>query len=397
MWRLKMHDPLEKLRADVAVQEETQEILPTNNRRLDVRAYLSKYGVEMTGEKKHGSSILYTLKNCLFDSSHNDGESAIGQRDDGMLFYHCFHNSCKKKKWEDAKRVISGSDPLFEKQVQKVKPSSSSLADAHISNLLKTLKKEIIEIHEGNIGIDPGFDFLRESIHALMPTHLHIVGGYTSSGKTQFIIELLMRIYEKQNPEVLLFSTEMSASQYLMRLIAWETEIPTLVQQHYTLTEEKYMLVQDARRSLAKKNLYIYDDVYDFERIEKIAETQKKEKGLDIIFLDYIQNLMGGGSIYERMSILSPKLQLLAKKLKVCFVALSQVSNESMRGDNGIIGFKGAGEIAATADLALWLTRISDREVEAKIRKNRHGKTGSRILQINHNWTRVSEDKTTPF
>lgn len=84
--------------------------------RLDVPSYLARYRMEINKLKQHGSSTLYVLKQCLFNPDHQGGESAIGQTTDGKLFYQCFHNSCRDKTWHDARIVISGDDPLFERQ-----------------------------------------------------------------------------------------------------------------------------------------------------------------------------------------------------------------------------------------------------------------------------------------
>lgn len=83
-----------------------------NSQRLDVEAYLGKYGIERTRTKDHKGSTLYLLKHCIFDPSHED-ESAIGQTPEGKLFYQCFHNSCQNRTWKEARQAISGDEPLF--------------------------------------------------------------------------------------------------------------------------------------------------------------------------------------------------------------------------------------------------------------------------------------------
>jgi len=79
---------------------------------LNVRDYLARYGVECAGEKSHGSSTLFLLEHCIFDSTHTNNEAAIGQCSDGKLFYQCFHNSCNSMTWGDARQIISGSDRI---------------------------------------------------------------------------------------------------------------------------------------------------------------------------------------------------------------------------------------------------------------------------------------------
>jgi hypothetical protein len=85
-----------------------------SKKKFDLPAYLEKYAVDIREVKTHGESLLHVLQVCLFDSSHNGGEAAIGQTAEGKLFYQCFHDSCKARTWADAKKEISGEDSLYE-------------------------------------------------------------------------------------------------------------------------------------------------------------------------------------------------------------------------------------------------------------------------------------------
>lgn len=80
--------------------------------RVDVPAYLSHNGIQVKNIKTNGTSTLYILETCIFDSNHSGGESAIGQAIDGKLFYQCFHDSCKGRTWKEARQIISGNDSL---------------------------------------------------------------------------------------------------------------------------------------------------------------------------------------------------------------------------------------------------------------------------------------------
>ena len=88
--------------------------------KLDVDAYLAHYGVEVTAVKemtnpKLGDYKLWVLDQCLFDPDHSGNESAIGQQESGVVFYQCFHNTCKtdeNRRWKQARKLISGDDSL---------------------------------------------------------------------------------------------------------------------------------------------------------------------------------------------------------------------------------------------------------------------------------------------
>jgi len=77
-----------------------------NNAPFDLEKFLGDNGVNVVKVKRHGSSTLYCLEHCVFDSSHMNNEAAFGQMDSGKLFYQCFHDSCKDKTWHDAKQVL---------------------------------------------------------------------------------------------------------------------------------------------------------------------------------------------------------------------------------------------------------------------------------------------------
>jgi len=78
---------------------------------LDIEAYCQAYGIETCGTRGNGSSTLYLLKTCPFNSNHTNGEAALGQDTTGKLFFTCFHDSCRHT-WKEAREIISGTDDL---------------------------------------------------------------------------------------------------------------------------------------------------------------------------------------------------------------------------------------------------------------------------------------------
>ena len=131
----------------------------SNAQKLDVPAYLAKYGWEVTKVVQKGSSTLYCLKHCPFDSSHVN-EAAIGQTAEGKLFVQCFHDSCKNRTWHEARKIISGNDPLIEKKnhftlIKENNPKPEKHPWSYVTHdeiyLKKPESKPIIEglLHEG--------------------------------------------------------------------------------------------------------------------------------------------------------------------------------------------------------------------------------------------------------
>jgi len=264
----------------------------------------------------------------------------------------------------------------------------------HISGTLSELKKKI---QAGDSGIDPPYELLRKTVRKIYPTHLWIVGAYTSVGKSFFAVDLTIRLLHKYKPpSIAIFSTEMSENEYALRLLAHKTTFPVWAIRENKITfPAQIQVFEEAEKFLFTKKLFIFDSLYQYAEIEKACRTIKKKYGLDIVFIDFIQNLQGKGSIYERMSYLSPVLQKLAKELEITIIALSQISNEAVRENTGIIGYKGAGEIAAACDLGLWMERVekqSNERIRIVVKKNRHGVLGEGTFKFTDSWTQMTEE-----
>ena len=124
------------------------------------------------------------------------------------------------------------------------------------------------------------------------------------------------------------------------------------------------------------------------------AKKHKLQDDISLIAIDYVQNIHGSGDLYQDMRAVSMDLDKLKKDLSVTVIALSQVTNESAKMNSEVIGLKGAGELAAAADIVLWLKRVKgegkERFLDCEIRKNRpFGVTGIIPLTFSKKWTRL--------
>lgn len=279
--------------------------------------------------------------------------------------------------------------------VPKKEQPSLGINEATIEQVAFRLSDRInLNKQEEKIGERTGFKFLDETIYGFLKTHFWIVGGYTSHGKTALMVQLIINALQyNSNIKTAIFSTEMSAESILLRLMANRTAIPSLAIFRGKFNPETDKMIEGAFEYFYKKNIWIYDDVYTFKGIEDRCKAIRTISQLDVVFVDFLQNMQGEGSIYDRMSVIPVQLQKMAKELNTCVVAMSQVSNEAARSDSKVIGYKGAGEIAAACDLGLWLERDRDDKelLLCSIRKNRHGPTGKKSLRFTDNFTKIFE------
>ena len=292
--------------------------------------------------------------------------------------------------------AIQASQPGVDPAQISTRLSIETSHAAEVNQVSSTIKQLNKNIENGYPGLWPCYDLLTRTIRKVSPGHLWVVGAYTSIGKSAWLVDFICRLYRHgiENPGIAVFSTEMACEQYLLRMLSNHTKIPTWVITENSCNPDQTENLIKAQIFFSQRNLYLYDRLYKIEDIERTARMLKPH-GLDIIAIDYIQNLWGEGSIYDRMSRLAPILQYLSKDLGITIIALSQVSNQFQRekGSSGVFGFKGAGEIAASADLGIELEKdpnIKERVV-FKVVKNRHGRIGEGVLEYAYGYVKFHE------
>ena len=289
-----------------------------------------------------------------------------------------------------AKDVLVG----LEKDIISISETIREKASPNISDILVELYAHWDKQQTGgktHVKVD---SFFTDSIPGLYPGHLWVIGGYTSSGKSTLLAQILRTALDDQ-ARTLIFSTEDSRKDKAIKLISNISDVSQkrLITGDY---EDYQTLVNMGVDTIHKMPLMIYDDVYSIDEMRIKSKKHKMQGGLDVIAIDFIQNIQGEGSLYETMSKAIVDIQKLAKELEITILVLSQVNNESMRGDSELIGLKGAGELAAAADVVLWLKRSKkvgeERYLDCEIRKNRpFGKTGIVPLTYSEHWTRIEK------
>lgn len=248
----------------------------------------------------------------------------------------------------------------------------------------------------GLIGLPSGFQELDRMTGGLEPGWLIVAGGRTSVGKSLLAVGTVSRCILDGRRAVII-STEMDAKTYRARLAAWDTNVSLPRQKMQDdLTDGERFALERAYRDQDAAGLMIRNDLRNFDDICRFARREAMRGDLALLVVDYVQNIRvrGVASIYERMSIVGEGLLELAQQVRAPLLALSQLSNSTAREGAEHIEFKGAGEIAASADLGLFLldddkTDKTSRKIE--VRKNRNGRLGDIRLRFNQTFTRFDE------
>lgn len=251
---------------------------------------------------------------------------------------------------------------------------------------------------EGIIGISTGFDSLDRVIDGLREEHFWVVGGNTSSGKTFFALNMLVAVL-RQNKRCAFYSLEMGKIDLVSRILGIMTEMNGSVIFKAKTTPENLERADFAKDELYNKKLSIYSEIRDIDDLVLSITEEKLVNNANIIFIDYLQLISSrkDSKEYDVLRKVATDLQELAKNLKICIVCLSQLSNEAIKNPNSeVMGFKGAGNIAASADMALEIKPVDKKEVRDEklakgeeidvkliIKKNRHGRVGWSNVKFN--------------
>lgn len=251
----------------------------------------------------------------------------------------------------------------------------------------------------GRLGMRTGFRLLQDDFVVYQRGHLWVVGAWTSVGKSAFMIEAVNRfLHENEGGKVAVFSTEMREEQNIARILANRTGVNANVILSGEMLDMHARQVEEQAKWLAGTELVLHDNLRNIDDIIAQCRKLKFTSGLDLIWIDFIQNVyrQNVSDQYSMMSQIAKDLQALAHDLSCTIVCLSQLPNHAGREDTGILEFKGAGEIAAACDVGVLMKRAKEDKTKIlfDVRKNRHGKCGKYLLRFADGWTRIEELET---
>ena len=222
--------------------------------------------------------------------------------------------------------------------------------------------------------------------------------------------------------QVALFSLEMSAEQLATRILAEQAEISSSDIRRGNIHESQFTRLVDVSNMLSAVPLYIDDTGgLSISQLAARARRLKRQKGLDLIIIDYVQLLSGSSrraseNRVQEITEITTKLKALAKELEVPVIALSQLSRAVEQRDDKhpqLADLRESGSIEQDADVVLFIYReeyyLKNKEpkegtpehiqwqdemekvhgrAEVIIGKQRHGPTGTVQLSFEAQFTR---------
>ncbi|NNF66572.1 MAG: replicative DNA helicase, partial [Gammaproteobacteria bacterium] len=256
-------------------------------------------------------------------------------------------------------------------------------------------------------GVSSGFSELDKMTAGLQPGDLIIVAGRPSMGKTS----LAMNIAEnaalgKISTPAAIFSMEMSSDQVALRMISSLGQLDQSKLRNGKFRDEDWPTITGVIAQMSEAPIFI-DDTPALSPTEVRARARrlKREQGLGLIVLDYIQLMGTGGKVENRateISEISRGLKALARELEVPVIALSQLNRSvEQRNDKKPVmsDLRESGAIEQDADVILFIYRdeVYDKESPRKgvadiiVAKQRNGPIGEFPLTFRGQYTRFDD------
>ncbi|XID91684.1 replicative DNA helicase [Paenibacillaceae bacterium WGS1546] len=271
---------------------------------------------------------------------------------------------------------------------------------------------EFLYNHRGGVtGIPSGFVDLDRMTSGFQKNDLIIVAARPSVGKTAFALNIAQNVAVRASETVAIFSLEMSAAQLVQRIICAESNVDAQRMRTGHLEGDDWEKLSMAIGSLSEAQIYIDDTPgITVSDIRAKCRRLKKEKGLGMILIDYLQLIQGRGKAGENrqqeVSEISRTLKQIARELEVPVIALSQLSRgvEQRQDKRPMMSdLRESGSIEQDADIVAFLYRDDyyDKESEKKniieiiIAKQRNGPVGTVELVFLKNFNKfVSLDRS---
>jgi replicative DNA helicase len=217
------------------------------------------------------------------------------------------------------------------------------------------------EAGKGHYGLATKWEATAEYMPLYGNGELIIVGATLGMGKTQYALAEVADWLAKDIP-VAVFSLEMENLQVFRRIAGIASDI--LVNNTYPagLMPGEIEFIRKKVAWLQTKPLYCFDTLFTLTQICSKAAQLVREKGVKAIIIDYLQlvTLTAASTQITReqqVSTISRTLKLLAKRLKVPLIALSQLSRalDKRRNKRAQLGdLRESGAIGQDADTIIF-------------------------------------------
>lgn len=296
----------------------------------------------------------------------------------------------------DSSKSLDSIIENAEKSLDEIIAKRVSDGFTPISNILtETIDRlEALSKNKSRItGIETGFaDFDRKTA-GLQPSDLILIAARPSMGKSALALNIAQYAALKKNAATAIFSLEMSKEQVVNRMLCSYACVDSQKLRTGDINQDDWDKLAEAIGQYSDAPIFI-DDNSDttIANLKSKCRKLKREHGLDLIIIDYLQ-LMNSGTRSEsrqnEISSISRSLKALAREINAPVIALSQLSRAVEQRPNHrpmLSDLRESGAIEQDADVVCFIYRDdyynkenseTPGQAEIIIAKQRNGEIGT--------------------
>lgn len=180
---------------------------------------------------------------------------------------------------------------------------------------------------ESEPGFKTGLHYLDESIGNLQRGRLVTFIARSGIGKSTLAIQIALNLV-LQGYKVIYGTGETSEGEIINKMCASKLNIDLRKLQRKILKEEEKEEITKFVNTLIGKGLHITVDT-DINKLIEDVKLYKLKFGLDILFVDYVNNYLGNiqaMTMTEKIGQVTARLKSLALEEKICIILLAQVN-----------------------------------------------------------------------
>ncbi|MSR74713.1 MAG: replicative DNA helicase [Planctomycetes bacterium] len=308
-------------------------------------------------------------------------------------------------------QALSSSAPVTEilddaeARVFAIGENENAKGTFHVGELLQSTFDRIEKLSESRgavTGVDTGYYKLNAMTNGLQRGDLVVIAARPSMGKTTFALNIALNAcLAEQKTRALFISLEVSEEQIVQNLVCAQARVEATRINKGTLSERDWAKLSDAASRLGSARFHVDASaaLTPMGIRTKARRLARQLGGLDLLIVDYLQMVAPPPAAENRqqeIAQISRGLKELARELKCCVVALSQLNRAvDSREDHRprLSDLRESGAIEQDADVIMFLYREDYYKgdltpsnegslTEVLVAKHRNGPTGKVELQF---------------
>lgn len=299
---------LERLADKLPKQPKPEKYNNFNPKQFDLREWLDRHGIRYE-EKAGRDCTKYVLDECPFDSNHKKPDASVFQSPDGKIGFHCFHNSCAGKTWQDMRikfepdayskreeddRIQAGweSHKRLANREKSLPVYEDQEADGEIKQPMFYTMQMILDLPEETEDYIPtGIEGIDNRINGLKKGYMTLVSGLRGGSKSTLLSQIALNAIDN-GYRVIAYSGELTKRDFAKWMLLQaagkqHTKLSTTLRNDYYVPAE----IQQKISNWMGDNFILYNNDYGNNFTKLFSNIRQKviDNKADLVILD---NLM---------------------------------------------------------------------------------------------------------